>query len=53
LPAIEARREFDPIAVWIEDHRYPGHVSKCYRRKTFARYPVSQIIMDGVDIGDL
>ena len=30
-----------------------GHASKCYWRKGLAHGLVSQIIMDGVDIGDL
>jgi acyl-coenzyme A synthetase/AMP-(fatty) acid ligase len=30
----QAARKLDPIAVRIEDHRYPRHVSKCHRCKT-------------------
>ncbi|MEA2894553.1 MAG: hypothetical protein QOJ84_168, partial [Bradyrhizobium sp.] len=35
-----AAGEFDPIAVRIEDHRYPRHVSERYRCKTFADAPM-------------
>src|ERR1700686_1827969 len=45
--------QLDPVAVRIEDHRYPRNVSKCYRRKTLAHALASQIIMDSVDIRDL
>ena len=45
--------QLDPVAVGIEDHRYPRHASKCYRRKTLAYALASQIIMGSVDIGDL
>jgi hypothetical protein len=48
-----AARKFDPIAIRIEDHRYPGHVSKCYRCKTFAHALGSQLAMHSVDVGDL
>src|SRR2546430_10613424 len=46
-------RELDPIAVRIEDHRYPRHVSERYRCKSFAHALASQLLMHGVDIGDL
>src|ERR1700677_559694 len=45
--------QLDPIAVRIEDHRYPRHISKCHRRKALAHALAPQIIMDRVDIGDL
>jgi hypothetical protein len=45
--------QLDPVAVRIEDHRYPRHASKCYLRKTLAHALVSQFTMDNVDIGDL
>src|ERR1700720_4073048 len=46
-------RKLDPIAVRIEDHRYPRHVSKRYRSKALAHALASQLGMHGIDIGDL
>src|SRR4029077_10369881 len=44
---------FDPVAIRIEDHRYPRDVSKRHRCKPFADALASQLVMHGVDIGDL
>jgi hypothetical protein len=46
-------RQFDPIAVRIEDHRNSRRVSTCYRRKALAHGSVAQVIVHRIEIGDL
>src|SRR5260370_30693566 len=46
-------RQFDPIAVRIEDHRNSRHVSKCYRRKALTHASVAQVIVHRINIRDL
>jgi hypothetical protein len=46
-------RQFDPIAVRIEDHRNSRHVATCYRRKPLAHTSVAQLIVHRINIRDL
>jgi len=45
--------EFDPVAIGIEDHRYPRHLSERYRGKALSHALATQAFVHGVDIGDL
>jgi hypothetical protein len=46
-------RQLDPVAVGVEDHRYPRHLAERHRGKTLAHALASQPVMHRVDVGNL